>query len=37
MAYTIKEVEKETKISAHTLRFWAKKVCFLLFKKMKIV
>lgn len=25
MAYTIKKVEKETKISAHTLRFWAKK------------
>ncbi len=25
MAYTIKEVEKETKISSHTLRFWAKK------------
>ncbi|EDA4620142.1 TPA: MerR family transcriptional regulator, partial [Campylobacter coli] len=24
MAYTIKKVEKETKISAHTLRFWAK-------------
>ncbi|EPU0084872.1 MerR family transcriptional regulator, partial [Campylobacter coli] len=23
MAYTIKKVEKETKISAHTLRFWA--------------
>ncbi|HDZ4999520.1 TPA: MerR family transcriptional regulator [Campylobacter jejuni] len=28
MAYTIKEVEKETKISAHTLRFWAKKGLF---------
>ncbi len=28
MAYTIKKVEKETKISAHTLRFWAKKGLF---------
>lgn len=28
MAYTIKEVEKETKISTHTLRFWAKKGLF---------
>ncbi|ECK7812696.1 MerR family transcriptional regulator [Campylobacter jejuni] len=28
MAYIIKKVEKETKISAHTLRFWAKKGLF---------
>ncbi len=28
MAYTIKKIEKETKISAHTLRFWAKKGLF---------
>ncbi|MCW1360780.1 MerR family transcriptional regulator [Campylobacter sp. US33a] len=28
MAYTIKDVEKETKISSHTLRFWAKKGLF---------
>lgn len=28
MAYTIKEVEKETNISSHTLRFWAKKGLF---------
>lgn len=28
MAYTIKKVEKETKISAHILRFWAKKGLF---------
>lgn len=25
MAYTIKKVEKETKISAHTLRFWCRR------------
>lgn len=37
MAYTMKRGRKRNKISAHTLRFWAKKVCFLLFKKMKIV
>ncbi|WP_348518526.1 MerR family transcriptional regulator [Campylobacter sp. CCS1377] len=28
MAYTIKEVERQTKISSHTLRFWAKKGLF---------
>ena len=28
MAYTIKEVEKKTGISAHTLRFWAKSGLF---------
>ncbi|TLD97489.1 MerR family transcriptional regulator [Helicobacter jaachi] len=28
MAYTIKEVEKKTGISAHTIRFWAKEGLF---------
>lgn len=28
MAYTIKEVEKKTGVSAHTLRYWAKKGLF---------
>lgn len=28
MAYVIKEVEKETKINSHILRFWAKKGLF---------
>lgn len=32
MAYTIKEVEKETKISAHILNFGLKRFIFL-FKK----
>lgn len=34
MAYTIK-VEKETKISAYTLRFWAKKGLFPFVQKDK--
>ena len=33
MAYTIIEVEKKTGVSSHTLRFWAKKVCFHLWRK----
>ena len=28
MAYTIKEVENKTGVSAHTLRYWAKKGLF---------
>ncbi|WP_104722676.1 MerR family transcriptional regulator [Helicobacter mesocricetorum] len=35
MAYTIKEVEKETGISSHTLRFWAKKGLFPFVEKDK--
>ncbi len=35
MAYTIIEVSRQTGVSSHTLRFWAKKGCFPFVEKDK--